>query len=62
MTRTRVLPEARKMRCAEAGGGWQERRLTREEAPRGPGGVSAPACPRESGGSDAARRRGWPGG
>ena len=34
MTRTQVLQEVRRMRFAEAYGGWQERRLTQEEAAR----------------------------
>ena len=34
MTRTRVLQESRRMRFKEAYGGWQERRLTQEEAAR----------------------------
>ena len=34
MTRTRVLQEIRRMRFKEAYGGWQERRLTQEEAAR----------------------------
>ena len=34
MTRTQVLREVRRMRFAEAYGGWQERRLTQEEAAR----------------------------
>ena len=34
MTRTRVLQEIRRMRFEEAYGGWQERRLTQEEAAR----------------------------
>ena len=34
MTRTQVLQEIRQMRFAEAYGGWQERRLTQEEAAR----------------------------
>ena len=34
MTRTQVLQEIRRMRFAEAYGGWQERRLTQEEAAR----------------------------
>ena len=31
MARTQVLQEIRRMRFAEACGGWQERRLTQEE-------------------------------
>ena len=34
MTRTQVLQEIRRMRFEEAYGGWQERRLTQEEAAR----------------------------
>ena len=34
MTRTQVLQEIRRMRFAEAYGGWQERRLSQEEAAR----------------------------
>ena len=34
MTRTKVLQEIRQMRFEEAYGGWQERRLTQEEAAR----------------------------
>ena len=34
MTRTQVLQEIRRMRFKEAYGGWQERRLTQEEAAR----------------------------
>ena len=34
MTRTQVLQEIRRMRFAEAGGGWRERRLSQEEAAR----------------------------
>ena len=34
MTRTQVLQEIRRMRFEEACGGWQERRLTQEEADR----------------------------
>ena len=34
MTRTQVLQEIRRMRFREAYGGWQERRLTQEEAAR----------------------------
>ena len=34
MTRTQVLQEIRRMRFNEAYGGWQERRLTQEEAAR----------------------------
>ena len=37
MTRTQVLQEIRRMRFEEACGGWQERRLTQEEAARLPG-------------------------
>ena len=37
MTRTEVLQETRRMRFAQAYGGWQERRLTQEEAARLPG-------------------------
>ena len=40
MTRTQVLREIRRMRFAEACGGWQERRLSQEEAAR-LGGVRA---------------------
>ena len=40
MTRTQVLQEIRRMRFKEAYGGWQERRLTQEEAARLLGGVS----------------------
>ena len=39
MTRTQVLQEIRRMRFEEACGGWQERRLTQEEAARLMGGV-----------------------
>ena len=39
MTRTQVLQEIRRMRFAEAYGGWQERRLSQEEAARPAGGV-----------------------
>ena len=41
MTKTRLLQEIRKMRFEEAYGGWQERRLTQEEAARLLGGVRA---------------------
>ena len=34
MTRTQVLQEIRRMRFAEAYGGWQEHRLSQEEAAR----------------------------
>ena len=34
MRRTELLQEVRKMRFEEAYGGWQERRLTQEEAAR----------------------------
>ena len=34
MTRTQLLQEIRQMRFEEAYGGWQERRLTQEEAAR----------------------------
>ena len=34
MTRTQLLQELRRMRFNEAYGGWQERRLTQEEAVR----------------------------
>ena len=34
MRRTELLQEVRKMRFEEACGGWQERRLTQEEAAR----------------------------
>ena len=37
MRRTELLQEVRKMRFEEACGGWQERRLTQEEAARLPG-------------------------
>ena len=37
MTRTQVLQEIRRMRFEEACGGWQQRRLTQEEAARLPG-------------------------
>ena len=37
MTRTQVLREIRRMRFEEVYGGWQERRLTQEEAARLPG-------------------------
>ena len=36
MTRTQLLQEIRQMRCEEAYGGWQARRLTQEEARNGP--------------------------
>ena len=41
MRRTELLQEVRKMRFEEACGGWQERRLTQEEAARLLGGVRA---------------------
>ena len=41
MTRTRLLRELRRMRFEEAYGGWQEERLTQEEAARLLGGVRA---------------------
>ena len=50
MRRTELLQEVRKMRFEEACGGWQERRLTQEEAARMPGVCERTACPRESGG------------
>ena len=37
MVRTQVLQEIRRMRFNEAYGGWQERRLTQEQAARLPG-------------------------
>ena len=37
MTKTEVLQEIRRMRFEEAYGGWQERRLTQEEAAQLPG-------------------------
>ena len=40
MTKTQVLQEARRMRFEEAYGGWQDRRLTQEEAARLLGGVT----------------------
>ena len=49
------------MRFEEAYGGWQERRLTQEEAARMLGVCERTACPRESGGFGAtwtATRRG----
>ena len=41
MRRTELLQEVRKMRFEEACGGWQERRLTQEEAARMLGGAGA---------------------
>ena len=58
MRRTELLQEVRKMRFEETDGGWQERRLTQEEAARLPGVCERTACPRESGGSGAWRARG----
>ena len=45
MRRTELLQEVRKMTC----GGWQERRLTQEEAARLLGGVSARPAPAKAG-------------
>ena len=39
MRRTELLQEVRKVRFEEACGGWQERRMTQEEAARMPGGA-----------------------
>ena len=50
MRRTELLQEVRKMRFEEAYGGWQERRLTQEEAARLLGVCERTVCPRESGG------------
>ena len=65
MTRTQVLQEIRRMRFEEAYGGWQERRLTQEEAARLLGVCERTACPRKSGGSGATwtatRTKGWTG-
>ena len=50
MRRTELLQEVRKMRFEEACGGWQERRLTQEEAARLPPSrrSSAPSLRRSS--------------
>lgn len=45
MTRTQGLQEIRRMRFAEAYGGWQERRLTQEEAVQLLGVCERTACP-----------------
>ena len=45
MRRTELLQEVRKMRFEEACGGWQERRLTQEEAAQLLGGCERTACP-----------------